>query len=514
MDFGTLSARAVLVDARSGEVVASHRETYAHCVSDDALVPIGVLDQTLETLLRAVALPACRKEMAGICVDATSLTLVPLAADGRALAYLPGMQNRPHAQVKLWKRHTAQAQAQEALSLAKSYNEPFLGRTGGNISSEWMLPKLMEILDEDKQSYALMDRAMDLCEYMTYRLTGVPARSTGSMSYKCLWAQDLGFPSPAWMNALRPELGSSYPRLLRGPVLCAGTRAGRLSPEWCERLGLPAHTSVAAGVLDGHTALVALGALSPGDAALVVGTSNVLTLQTECLREMEGICGIARDGLVPGLYGIDAGQSCVGDMLAWYIDNMLPQKYAREAAERGIPVHALLAEKIREPWRGSVAVTDWWNGSRNAPCDLSLPGTITGLSLATQPEDIYLAFLQSIVCGTREIIDLCESNHVPVTRIVIGGGIAGKNPLLMSQYADLLSRPVEIAQAEEVPALGAAILAAVAAGLYPAPLEAWRHMGVHRFKRLLPDSSHREAYEAICKRNHALRKAMIQLKTC
>lgn len=510
IDYGTLSARAVMVAAQTGQVLCSHQVTYPHGVMPGDLASARDYDEALVELLRVMGASPWRESIAGICVDATSLTLVPVMKNGRPMALEPRFAQEKHAQIKLWKYHHAQRQADEGLTLAQRRGEPFLGRTGGSISCEWMLPKLLEIRDEAPGIYQQMDLAMDLCEYLTFRLTGQIVRSIGSMSFKGLWSRDLGFPGDRYLNELRPGLAQEYRHLLRGPVRPAGESAGTLSNAMAEQTGLRPGIPVAAGTLDGHTALVALGALHAGDAALVIGTSNVLTVQTPHLHEIPGICGIAPDGLVPGLYGLDMGQACTGDMLAWYVEHMLPQRIFSAAQRTGQDVHACLCSCVQEPWNNQVTVADWWNGSRNAPCDLTLQGCMSGLSLSTQPQDIYLAMLQSIACGTREIIELCRSHGVQITRIVASGGITRKNPLLMQQYADILHMPVQVGQITEGPALGAAILASVAAGLYPTPEAAWAAMGVKDTICYHPDEAHADAYESIYQRNHRMRQQMMQ----
>lgn len=511
LDYGTQEARAVLADAATGEVLLSHAVKYPHGVMPGDLASAQDYHDALDELLAAVTPEEYRESVAGICVDATSLTLVCVDAGGRVLSEIPGLEDREQAQIKLWKRHAAQRQADEALALARERREPFLGRTGGTISCEWTLPKLMEIRDEDPEVWKHVDLAMDLCEYLTYRLTGKPVRSAGSMSFKGLWSRDLRWPSKAYLDALRPGLGDDYIRVMRGPVVHPGDRAGFLKKELCEKFGLREDVAVAVGALDGHTALVALGALDAGDAALVLGTSSVLTIQTEELHEIKGICGIAMDGLTSGLYGIDSGQAGTGDMLEWYMRNAVPGEVLREAQERDISPHQVLMERIRRPWENRVIAADWWNGSRNAPCDLSLPGAMTGMTLGTKPEDIYLALLQSIACGTGEIIDQCAKYGVHVRRLLVTGGMAGRNPVLMNEYANLLNLPVSVGQVGEGPALGAAIFAAVAAGIYENPIEAHAHMGVREFIHYYPDRTRREEYARLYRKNHALREAMIGL---
>ena len=512
IDFGTLSARAVLVSAEDGAILENVSLRYPRGVLPGDLVCIDDYDETLDALLRAVAKPEYRDSVCGICVDATSLTLVCLAADGTPVEKLPGFSGREQARVKLWKCHHAEPQAQEALRLAREMNEAFLGRTGGTISSEWTLPKLLDMRDNAPEVYARTDLAFDLCEYLTYRLTGQLVRSVGSMCYKGLWAEDLTFPSDAFLNRLRPGFAAEYRHLLRGPVGLPGQKAGCLKAELCREYGLRPDVAVAVGLLDGHTAQTALGALQAGDAALVAGTSNVLSIQTDALRDVPGICGIAMNGQVPGLCGLDTGQSCTGDMLAWYVDNALPASVVQEAADRGISVHTLLSERIAEPWNCPLTAADWWNGSRNAPCDLTLRGFIHGLSVNTKPEEMYLALLQSIACGTREIVEQCERSGVTVRRFLATGGVTWKNPLLMQQYADLLNRPVCVGRVAEGPALGSAIFAAVAAGLYSDVAAAHQRMGVSDFTVYEPDAQHRAQYEQIYQRSHRLRQLTAALE--
>ena len=500
IDYGTQSARAVLVDTETGRVLRSHSIAYPHGVMEGDLASAEDYETALLELLAHVTPQEYRQTVRGICVDATSLTLVPVAADGRVVCRISGYEDRHHAQIKLWKCHEAQKQAEEALALARAMKEPFLGRTGGTISCEWTLPKLLKIRDEDPEVYGQMDAALDLCEFLTFRLTGNLFRSAGSMSYKGLWAKDLGFPSDAYLNALRKGFAEEYQHLLRGTVLAPGEKAGVLRPELCARFGLGRDVAVAVGTLDGHTSLVALGALNEGDAALVVGTSNVLTIQTQRLVELEGICGIAMDGLTKGLYGIDSGQSGTGDMLEWYLNHALPTQ------KQEISAHQLLMEQITRPWENTVLAADWWNGSRNTPCDLSLRGMIYGLSMETRPKDLYLALLQAIVCGTRDIVAQCESHSIEIKRLLATGGITGKNPLLMQEYANLLNRTVCVGQAAEGPALGAAIFAAVAAGIYATPVEAYGRMGIRDFIRYEPDQTHRTEYELLYQRNHKFRR--------
>ena len=512
IDYGTQSARAIMVDAATGEVLRQHAVAYSHGILPGDLADVRDYEEALDQLLQVMGQPPYGKSIACVGVDGTSLTLVPTDASGCALGKLPEWEGNTHAQVKLWKRHTAQAQAEEALELAQRTGQPFLRRLGGNISSEWMLPKLMEIYDEAPDIWNSMDLAFDVCDYLTYLLTGVVTRGWPSLSFKCLWSDDKGFPQASYLDTLRPGLSERYRHLQRGKVIAPGSPAGVMRPELCRRYGMPEGVVVAAGLVDGHTSAVALGAVEAGDVALVIGTSNVLTLQTKGLHEMDGICGVVKDGFVPGLYGIETGQACTGDMLDWFVHNALAGDVALEAQKEGISPHAVLCRRIDAPWSSRLAAVDWLNGSRTFPCDLSLTGAFAGLTLRSRPEDLYLAMLQGIVCGTREILDQLAAHGAESKRVFAAGGITQKNPLLMQMYADILEKEIHVGRSAEGPALGTAVYAAVAAGLYPSLKEAHEHMGIRDFVTYAPDAVHRAEYRRVYKKNHRLRQLLIEFE--
>lgn len=510
IDFGTQGCRAVLVDCETGKTLNSHSVAYRHGILPGDLAEPSDYESALLELLEAVAKPEYRDTIACIGIDATSYSMVLTDSKGVPLSYLPEFQNHPHAKIKMWKRRTASKQTDQALEEALRTNRPFLARTGGTISPEWALPKLMETLDEAPEVMEKADLAFDLCDALTYYLTGNLTRSKGSMSFKALWAEDLGFPEESYLDSLRQGLGKRYRHLLRGSVLPPGTVAGNLKASLCQRFGFPDDVIVSAGILDGHTGLTALGMLQPGDAALIIGTSNVVTVQTDTLHEVIGICGIAEGAFHPEYFGIDSGQGCTGEMLDWYIHNAIPQSILKEAEDRKVDVHTVLCEKIKTPWKSDVIATDWFAGSRNAPCDPRLRGSCWGLTNQTAPEDLYLSLLQSIVCGTREILEVCRSYGINIKRMRASGGISGKNPVLMQLYADVLNLEILVGQNPEGPALGTAIYAAAAAGIYPTIESACTHMGIRDYVTYRPDVAHRGDYEALYLRNHQFRKMLMQ----
>ena len=511
IDYGTLSARGVLINAENGETLLSKSINYPHGVMEGALASGDDYESILDELMLFLTDNEYKNTIKGICVDATSLTLVCVDKEGRLLSKIEGFENREQAQIKLWKRHEAEKQAEEALNLAIEMDEPFIKRTGGTLSSEWTIPKLLEIRDKDKEVYENIDLAFDLCDFLTYRLTGLNKRSVGAMSYKSSYFLDLGFPSEKYLNTLREGFSNEYRNFLRGEVIAYGQKAGFLKKDLCEKYGISENTIVAAGVIDGHTSLIALGALNEGDGTLVVGTSNVLTLESDKMHEIIGICGIAEDGFNKGKFGIEAGQNCTGDMLQWYMDNAVPEEVFKEAELKYTTAHKILRERIKNPWENKMTATDFFNGSRNAPCDLSLTASIFGMTINTKPEDIYLTLLQAIVCGTRELVELIKSKGVKIERIYATGGIAYKDPFLMQQYAEILNLPIYVGKVSEGPAVGTSIYAAVAAGIYSTPTEAFKKMGVKEFTEYHPTLEHREEYENIFRRNHIFREMIIKM---
>lgn len=503
LDFGTQSARGVLVNVENGAVMRRMTVEYAHALTDDALVDGADYDRALDELLMELV-PG--NDVAGIAIDATALTLVPIAADGRLLSeHLPDAM---HARVKLWKRHDAQPQADRALELAREYGEAFLENTGGAISSEWTIPKLMETCEKASDVWENMDMALDLCDYLTWRLTGEVTRSAASMCYKSCWTAENGFPSEEYLDALEPGFGERYRYLMRGRVMYPGQKAGTLTAEWCEKLGATGDIAVAAGQPDGNTPPVAMGAVNDGDVSLTIGTSMVMLVNTSHLDGKDGLIGTAPGGIVPDLTAAECGQNCTGELLGWYVENMLPAAYAFEAERRGISPHDLLAEKVTEPWNNRAVACNWWNGSRCAPADLSLTGAVTGLTLASRPEDIYLTLVQSLAVNTREMLELCRANGAHVGRIFAAGGVAGKNALFMQQIADIAGMAVHVTLTEEASALGSAYLAAVATGIYKSPEAACSAMCGEGFRVYEPDGAHRAEYEELYIRCRRVRKAM------
>lgn len=481
LDFGTESARALLVDVADGREVATAVHAYPHGVVDESLPATGrrlepdwalqdpddywaALEQIVPRVLKDAG--ASPGDVAGIGVDFTACTLVPTLADGTPLSRDPELRREPHAWAKLWKHHGAQPEAERVNELARERGEPFLDRYGGKTSSEWLLAKAWQLLDEAPDLYARAERLIEAGDWVVWQLTGREVRSACQAGYKGLWSRAEGYPPEAFLAALDARLEPLVREKLRGEVLPVGSRAGELTPEAASRLGLRAGTPVAVSIIDAHAAVPAAGVSAPGKMLLILGTSGCHLVLGEEGSAFPGIAGVVQDGILPGFFGYEAGQPATGDILAWFTRHGAPAPYQREAEERGLSVHQVLVEKAAglRPGETGLLALDWWNGNRSVLMDADLSGVLIGLTLDTRAEDIYRALIEATAFGTRAILENFTRNGVSIEEIIAAGGLAERNELLMQVYADVTGRPIRIARSGQACALGAAILGAVAAG--------------------------------------------------
>ena len=481
IDFGTESARALVVDARDGRVLGTAVSAYRHGVIDQRLPtsgaalgaewvlqhPLDWLD-SLETCVRAaLAASGVRAaDVVGIGIDFTACTVLPVLSDGTPLMQLDRFAAEPNAWPKLWKHHASQPQATRVTDLAAGRGEPWLARYGGRISSEWMLPKALQVLDEAPDAFAAADLIVEGGDWVVWQLTGRFARNACAAGYKGLWHKRDGYPSDAYLRELHPGLEGFYGTRGGGQqVVAPGARVGTLAPGWASRLGLEPTTAVGAALIDAHAGVLGSGATEPGALMLILGTSTCHLVLAEREQLVPGIAGVVEDGIVAGLFAYEAGQAAVGDSFAWFVDTLASAEIEEEAARRGVSVHDVLTDRAAtlRPGETGLVALDWWNGNRSTLVDAELGGLLVGATLATRPEHIYRALIESTAFGTRVIADALRSGGVPVTRIVAGGGLT-RNRLLMQIYADVLGLDIEVAGAAQASALGAAMLGAVAAG--------------------------------------------------
>ncbi len=497
IDYGTLSGRAVLVNAKTGEEIASSVYDYPHAVMDRCLpdgTPLGhdwalqdpadyiaVLAKTVPAVLAESGVS--NEDVIGVGVDFTACTVMPVKADGTPLCFLPQYRNRPNAYPKLWKHHAAQDKANRLNQIAEEMGEKWLQNYGGKISSEWEIPKVWQVLDEDPEIYREMDRWIEGADWIVWQLCGRETRNSCTAGYKGIWNKKTGYPSKAFFKALDPRMENIVEEKLAREVQPLGDKAGKITPEAASLTGLKVGTAVAVGNVDAHVCVPAVGIDGPGKMLAIMGTSTCHIMMGEKEYQVPGMCGVVADGVMPGYYGYEAGQSCVGDHFAWFIENCLPASYYEEAKAQGKNIHKYLREKAekQKPGESGLLALDWWNGNRSVLVDVDLTGMMLGMTLQTKPEEIYRALIEATAFGTRMIIENYRENGVPVDEFFASGGISQKDPMAMQIYADVIKMPVKIAGSAQGPALGAAIFGSVAAGAavggYDDVFEAARHMG-------------------------------------
>jgi L-ribulokinase len=503
VDFGTESGRALLLDARSGEELAVEVVPYASAVidrtlpgTDEPLPPDWALQDpddwvaVIETGLPGVLAQAgvTKEQVVGIGVDFTSCTVLPVTAEGVPLCTLERLRGRRHAWPKLWKHHAAAPVADRLNQVAQERGEEFLARYGGRISSEWYFPKLIELWLEDREIYDEAAEFIEATDWIVWYLTGRQCRQACTAGYKAFWSEADGLPSREYFEAAYPgfpdpaeKLGRSFAEL--------GTSAGPLRGDVAQRTGLPDSVQVAVGNVDSFVSVPGAGVQQPGTFVTVVGTSTCDMIVSPQEIRLPGITGVLRDGILPGSYGYEAGQTAVGDMLAWFVGALGREAGAYEELEQG-------AAKLAPGETGLVAL-DWFNGNRSILADADLTGAIFGLTLQSTPEQIYRALLESIAFGNRRIIENFEEHGIAVSEIVACGGIAEKSPLLMQMIADTSGRPVHVPASSEIPARGAALFGAVAAGVFEGigdAIEATRPSYARTYE---PDRAARTIYDQV-----------------
>ena len=509
VDFGTLSGRALVVRVRDGAELGSAVHDYAHGVLDEVLAATGEQlppDWALQDpedyrdVLRH-AVPAAISQagidpglVIGIGTDFTASTVMPVLRDGTPLCQLPGLAGAPHAYPKLWKHHAAQPQADRINALAHERAEPWIARYGGKISAEWQFAKALQLLEEEPGIYHQAERWIEAADWIIWQLTGTETRNACTAGYKGI-RQDGQYPSREFLAALDPRFARFAADKLEHPISPLGGRAGSLTSAAAAWTGLPEGIAVAVGNVDAHVTPPAANATAPGQMVAIMGTSTCHVMNGPTLAEVPGMCGVVDGGIIAGQWGYEAGQSGVGDIFAWFTENAVPAGYLEEAARRGVSLFDLLSEEAARQPAGAhgLMALDWLNGNRSVLVDAHLSGVVLGLTLATRAPDIYRALVESTAFGTRVIIDAFEESGVPVTELVVAGGLL-KDTFVMQVYADVLNRPLSLISSAQGPALGSAIHAAVAAGAYPDVPAAAAAMGSKSDAVFRPDQASAAVY--------------------
>jgi L-ribulokinase len=477
LDFGTESARAVLVDVADGRVVATATHAYPHGVIDRAL-PDGGRElppdwalqhpgdwvEGLAMLLRHMAAAVPPEDIVGIGVDFTSCTVMPVDANGTPLCLLQEFTREPHAWPKLWKHHAAQPYADRINATAGSPGGEFLRFYGGLTSSEWTWAKAWQMLEESPRIAQAAARWIEGGDWIIWQLVGEEVRSACQAGYKAHWQKDAGYPPASYWASLHPNLPSFLDKIGPPPRPVAA-RAGGLSEAWAQMTGLRPDTPVAVAVIDAHAGVPAVGVSQPGQLVAIMGTSTCHLLVDPARREVRGISGVVEDGILPGLYGYEAGQASVGDIFRWFVRTATPARYGDAATGEAAVYDRLDADAARlAPGQSGLLALDWWNGCRTPLVDAELSGLIVGLTVTTEPHEVYRALLEATAFGTRRVIETFEAGGVAVREVHACGGLAERNPLLLQITADVIGRGVLAARVPHASAVGAAIYAAAAAG--------------------------------------------------
>ncbi|MBT9394834.1 ribulokinase [Hymenobacter sp. NST-14] len=509
IDYGSDSVRAVLVSAHTGQEVAQAVHPYArwktkrYCNAARNQFRQHPLDhiEGLEATVRRVAQHVPAAQIKGLAVDTTGSTPGPVNEQGVALALLPEFAENPNAMFVLWKDHTALAEAAEINHKARTWGgEDYTRFSGGIYSSEWFWAKIMHVVREDEAVARAAYSWMEHCDWLTLLLTGgelkTCKRSRCAAGHKAMWHESWGgLPSEEFLTLLEPRLGGLRERLFE-QTYTADEVAGHLSEEWAQRLGLTTDTVVAVGSFDAHAGAVA-GEIEAYSMVKVMGTSTcdivVAPMHEVGGKLVPGICGQVDGSVIPGMLGLEAGQSAVGDLLAWFrgvlewpLRTLLPQSALltpeQQQALREELSDKMMAELNRaaaavHPDDSQVLALDWVNGRRTPDANQALKGALMNLTMGTDAPQIFRALVESICYGSRLIVERFEQEGIPIQQVIGLGGVAKKSGFLMQTLADVLNRPIKVAESDQAPALGSAMYAAVAAGIHPSVEAAQRAMG-------------------------------------
>lgn len=512
LDYGTDSVRSVIVNVETGEVAATSVFNYPRWkkgLYSDALNnrfrqhPKDYLEGLEFTITDALkqAPAEVAENVIAISVDTTGSTPVAVDERGTPLSLTPGFEENPNAMFVLWKDHTAIREADEINELARKWETDFTKYSGGIYSSEWFWAKILHIIREDAGVYRAAYSWVEHCDWIPALLTGntnpkTLKRSRCAAGHKAMWHEEFeGLPSEEFLTALDPMLSGLRERLFRETYTCDAA-AGTITEEWATKLGLSKNVIIGTGALDAH--LGAVGAeIKPYYVSKVVGTStcDMLIMPMEEAKDklIRGISGQVDGSIVPGMLGLEAGQSAFGDIYAWFrkvldwplknilsetrlVDENIRKKLIEETSDKIIAELSEEAAKIPPAESGIIAL-DWMNGRRTPDANQNLRGAIAGLNLGSDAPRIFRALVEATAFGTKAISDRFESEGVRIDGVVALGGVAKKSPFVMQVIADVLNMPIKVARSEQASALGSAMAAAVAGGIYSTLFEAQEKMG-------------------------------------
>jgi L-ribulokinase len=485
LDFGTNSCRSLIVDVANGKELASDvfpypsgkdgvivDDTDPHLARQnpaDYLLGIEVTIKKALKKAKAIRSKFSSSDVIGIGVDTTGSSPMPVDAQGQALCFNKKFKNNPAAMVWIWKDHTSYAEAARITELAAKIRPQYLSKIGGTYSSEWWWSKILHCKNIAPDVFETADSWVEICDWIPAVLAGERSpkkikRGICSAGHKAMFNQNWGgLPDIEFLETLSPGLGALRSRLYE-EAFTSEQRVGSLSPDWAKKLGLSTNVVIAVGAFDAHMGAVGAG-ISTGTLVKIVGTSTcdiMIHPHKEQLNDIPGVCGIVDGSVMNGYYGIEAGQSGVGDIFLWFVNNLVPESYGKTQDEKFKNLEKA-ASKLA-PGESGLLALDWNNGNRTILVDVRLSGMLVGQSLHTTPEEIYRSLIEATGFGALAIIDRIEEYGVAIKEIVNCGGLAMKNKLMMQIYADITGCPMKISRSDQTPALGAGLFASVAAG--------------------------------------------------
>ncbi|MEN4761180.1 ribulokinase [Chryseobacterium sp. C39-AII1] len=539
LDYGTDSVRAVLIDTENGAELATSVSYYPRwkegkfCKPEEnkfrqhPLDHIEGLEKTISTVVKESGVAP--ENIASICIDTTGSSPLPVNKEGIALSLLPEFSENPNAMMVLWKDHTSINEAEEINHLARNWvGEDYTKFEGGIYSSEWFWAKILHINREDEAVKNAAYSWMEHCDYLTFLLSDNAdlaffKRSRCAAGHKAMWHESWnGLPSKEFLGQLDSSLAELRDRLY-DKTYTSDEVAGNLNEEWATKLGLTTNTVIAVGTFDAHSG--AVGAKVEENTLIrIMGTStcDIMVAPNEIIgdKTVKGICGQVDGSVIPGLMGLEAGQSAFGDVLAWYKDiltwpthhilmnsNLIDEnqkQLLKEEIENNI-IRNLTLEAEKIPLSEVVPVAlDWINGRRTPDANQELKMAISNLSLGTKAPHIFKALVNAICFGAKKIVDRFEEEGVKIEKVIGIGGVARKSPFIMQTLANVLNMPIVVAASDQAPALGAAVYAAVAAGIYPTVQEASQKMGSDFEAEYFPQAEKVEKYAEFMKQYQIL----------
>ncbi|MDU9416949.1 ribulokinase [Staphylococcus lloydii] len=474
IDFGTASGRVFLVNTANGEIVSQYIKEYAHGTIEQQLngqkIPqsfalqnandyMEVIEEGIPYIIKKANIDV--KAIVGIGIDFTSSTVIFVDEYMEPIHNYESFKDEPHAYVKLWKHHGAQAEADKLFQTALQQKNRWLGYYGFNVSSEWMIPKIMEVQHQAPEVMAKTANIMEAGDWIVNKLTGKNVRSNCGLGFKAFWQEETGFHYDLF-DQIDNELSDIVRTKVDAPIVNIGETVGTLSTAMADKLGLPDTVAVSPFIIDAHASLLGIGSEKDREMTMVMGTSTCHLMLNKTQHKVPGISGSVKGAIIPELYAYEAGQSAVGDLFD-YIAKQTPYEYVVEAKERNISIFELLNEKAQKlaPGESGLIALDWHNGNRSVLSDSTLTGSLFGMTLQTKHEDIYRAYMEATAFGTKMIMQQYQGWHMEVDNVYACGGIPKKNTLLMEIYANVLNKTITVIDSEYAPAIGAAILGAI-----------------------------------------------------